>query len=203
MAYCPAAVREPTLALLALDARCAALIRNSTEPMLAQLRLSWWRETLTGDVSAWPQGDPLIDLLRSWEGQRASLVALVDGWEGMTQSPPLQEEAIIGLGRARGEAFAALSCLIGNGRDANAALRSATGWALADIASRLTHPDEKRVARDLLARHDWETCRLPRSLRPLAVLHGLARRSARRGTDLGEDGVSALLAVMRLGLLGR
>jgi len=46
LAYAPAKARLQTLALFALDTRLAGLLRNSSEPMLAQLRLSWWRETL-------------------------------------------------------------------------------------------------------------------------------------------------------------
>ena len=29
--------------------------------LLAQLRLSWWREQLAGDAAAWPEGEPLLD----------------------------------------------------------------------------------------------------------------------------------------------
>jgi hypothetical protein len=37
-----------TLALLALDARLAAILRGRREPIAAQLRLAWWREMLDG-----------------------------------------------------------------------------------------------------------------------------------------------------------
>jgi len=43
LAYAPQSTRLPLLALLALDMRLAGIVRNSREPMLAQLRLAWWR----------------------------------------------------------------------------------------------------------------------------------------------------------------
>lgn len=203
LAYCPKAASGPTLALFALDTRLASLIRNSSEPMLARLRLAWWRETLAGDSSLWPDGDPLLAALRSWESQREALSGLVDGWEAMTDPAPLPRQAMNELAGARGAAFAALCRLIGVPVESELAARQGQAWALADIASRLTHPEEKRSAMGLISVVDWQPGGLSRRLRPLAVLHGLAARSVRRGEEFGQAGPLALFAAIRLGLLGR
>jgi len=203
LVYCPAAARIPTLALFSLDARLASLIRNSSEPMLARLRLAWWREMLASDPARWPGGEPLLAALSCWEGQLQPLSGLVDGWEAMTDAAPLPPEAMMELAAARGAAFAALCRLVGAPQDCDAAARRGQAWALVDIASRLTRPDEKRAAMALVGEQDWEPGGLSRRLRPLAVLHGLAARSVRRGGDLGHTGPLALLAAIRLGLLGR
>lgn len=194
LAYAPARARLPTLALLALDTRLAGIVRNSHEPSLAQLRLAWWREQLQADPAAWPCGEPLLAALQSWGGRQASLAALVDGWEYMTGTAPLPEDDLAAFAQGRGEAFAGLAEIVG--ADPEAALRLGRQWALADLAARVAHPEEQKAARRLLAA-EGRTARVSRALRPLTVLHGLALRSRDRHS------VSALIAALRLGLLGR
>lgn len=197
LAYAPAVERLPMLALQALDMRLAGIVRHSHEPMLAQLRLAWWREQLQQDGSAWPEGEPLLTALRSWDGKHAALIPLVDAWEGMTGVAPLAAEVFEKLAEARAEGFAALS-------DGNAeALRLGKNWALADLAARLTHPEEKATALALARAQDWRGASLPRALRPLTVLHGLAARALRRGGNLDRIGPLDLLAVLRIGVFGR
>lgn len=202
LAYAPASVREPTLALFALDTRLGAILRGAREPMLAQLRLAWWREQLRSDPATWPSGDPLLAALQSWAGGRealAGLVGLVDGWEALTGAAPLPAAALDSLADARGDAFAALAVLVGAGRDREAARRLGRGWALADLASRLSHPDERQAAARLAAAEPPGGTWVSRRMRPLAVLSGLARRRSQ------GDGLSrtAVLAALRIGLLGR
>jgi phytoene synthase len=203
LAYAPASVRKPTLALLALDTRLAAILRAAREPMLAQLRLAWWREQLRTEPSAWPRGEPLLAALQSWAAAREALVALVDGWEAMTGAAPLPAAALEALATARGGAFAALAGLAGAGGDREAAARLGGNWALADLAAHLGDPQERRSARALAEARDWRRARLPRSMRPLVVLHGLAARALARGGREDERSLGALLAAVRLGLLGR
>jgi len=201
LAYAPAPVRLPTLALFALDTRLAAILRAAREPMLAQLRLAWWREQLKADVATWPEGEPLLASLRSWEGRLPVLAALVDGWEAMTGAAPLPADALLALAEARGRAFAALADLAGVAEQAVVAGETGTAWALADLANRLTHPDERRLALDLAQARVPSRSRLSCRLRPLTVLHGLALRSP--GQDRSAPAITSWLAALRLGLLGR
>lgn len=201
LAYAPGAAREPTLALLALDTRLAAILRAAREPMLAQLRLAWWREQMRTDPASWPAGEPLLAVLRCWGERRDALVALVDGWEAMTAPAPLPAAALASLAAARGQAFAALAGLVGAARDGAAAERMGTDWALADLAAHLGQPEEKALADDLARARDWRRDRLSRQLRPLVVLHGLAARATRRSAG-AERSPGVLLSALRLGLLG-
>lgn len=198
LSYAPASARGPTLGLLALDTRLAAILRAAREPMLAQLRLAWWREQLGADPASWPAGEPLLAVLRCWGERHGTLVGLVDGWEALTAPAPLGAAALESLAVARGRAFAGLAELVGAPQDADAALRMGTDWALADLAGHLGQPEEKRIAQELTKARDWRRGRLSRRMRPLAVLHGLAARGA-----LGERSPAVLLAVLRIGLLGR
>lgn len=203
LSYCPAFAFEPTLALLALDARFASLIRGAVEPMLAQLRIAWWREMLRGDCDDWPGGEPLLAALHSWKGNLPALAGLADGWEAMTAASPLPASAMVSLAGARGEAFSELARLLGRPGDQEKASQCGYGWALCDIASRLTREDERESALSLVAACNWGPLGLSRALRPLTVLHGLAARSARKGDLLGEGGLPAMASAVRLGLLGR
>ena len=197
LAYAPAEARPAWAGLLALDARLAGVVRAAREPVLGQLRLAWWRERLT-DGSP-PRGEPLLALLAAWGEHRARLVALVDGWEAMLGEAPLGEEALSALAEGRGAAVAALAHLSGAGAQAQAAHRLARGWGFSDLADHLSHPEEQAAARNLAAAQDWAPARLPRSLRPLVVLHGLARR---QGGGAKRGGLAALGTTMRLGIFG-
>lgn len=203
LSYAPAPVREPTLALLALDTRLAAILRMAREPMLAQLRLTWWREQLRADPETWPRGEPLLAALLSWSAHRDALVALVDGWEEMTGGVPLPGEALEGLASARGGAFAALAEIVGAPGDRAEAARLGANWALADVAGKLSNAEERDTAAQLVAARDWRNGRLSRAMRPLVVLHGLAARQVRDPGEGGAQSAATLLAAMRLGLLGR
>ena len=44
--YAPSAARPGLFALHALDLEMAAVVRSTTEPMLGEIRLAWWREQL-------------------------------------------------------------------------------------------------------------------------------------------------------------
>lgn len=203
LSYAPSSVSQPTLALLALDVRLAGIVRAASEPMLAQLRLAWWREQLASDQSVRPAGEPLLEILASWDGMFDALVGLVNGWEEMTAEAPLAASAFEGLADARGKAFAALAERFGTENDSKAAGRLARNWAIADIAARLSHSEERQRARDLAKAQDWQPVRLSRRMRPLAVLHGLAARATKRGEGLDELPPSALFSALRLGLVGR
>lgn len=202
LTYSPRSARLPTLALFALDARLAEVVRSASEPMLAQIRLAWWREMLARNPEDWPLGEPLLSSLRSWGSETGTLPGLVDGWEVMTGQAPLPAGEMDRLAVARGDAFGALAGLLGIDSERSAAARMGRNWALADIASRLTHPAEQEAAGSLAAKQDWRAQRLSRKLRPLAVLHGLAARSRRRGEPVDALGASSILPAIRLGLLG-
>jgi phytoene synthase len=204
LAYAPAPARIPTLALLALDARLAGIVRRSHEPMLAQLRLAWWREQLgSSHDDGWADGEPILAGLRSWGGAHGPLVALVDGWEAMTGAAPLAAERLALLPAGRGAAFSALAHAIGAQHDAAEALRTGREWALADMLPRLGDEAERSALDELVAGEPWPRARLGRTLRPLAVLHGLARRRRAGKAASPPAGASSMLAAMRIGLLGR
>lgn len=199
LVYAPLQSRANIGALLVLDSRLAAIVRSAREPMLAQLRLAWWREQIASNPANRPQGEPLLAALSAWERRVDVLVTLVDAWEAMTGEAPLAPLVFERLAEARAGAFAALP----PPSDQAETARAARNWASVDIAGKLSRADERSAAWALAKAHDWRPPRLPRSLRPLAVLHGLAARDLRRRGNADTLSPRDLIAAMRLGLLGR
>ncbi|MBV1916453.1 MAG: squalene/phytoene synthase family protein [Sphingomonadaceae bacterium] len=202
LSYAPRRARDATLALLGFDNRIADTVRRTSEPVLAQIKLAWWREALSQEPGQWPAGEPLFALLAHWEGKAPELVGLVDGWEHFAGGTPLDDQAIEALAAARGDAFSVLAGLLGHEGASSQARRMGREWAIADLATRLESPEDREAARRVFAGLKWEKSALPRDLRPLTVLHGLAARSARKGGDLGEISAHSFIPAMRLGLLG-
>lgn len=69
----------------------------------------------------------------------------------MTGDAPLPAEPLLALAQGRGAAFAGLAELAGVPEHGAAAAELGTSWALADLAVRLSHPDERELARALAA----------------------------------------------------
>lgn len=177
LAYARAADRPLWTAYFALEARLAEAGARTSQPMMAQLRLAWWRDRLKCPARDWPTGEPLLAKLACWDAERAALAALVDGWEAL---------------------------LVGeDGGDALAEGRISAMLALARLCGIASGPAIERAARDWQAPASAAAgTTLPRPMRPLAVLRMLAMREAAR-----QHGVAAPLgdvaALLRLALTGR
>jgi phytoene synthase len=202
LAHAPRRLREATLGLFALDAHIANLVRKAREPLLTQARLAWWRERLEEPVGRRPKGDPLLDLLVSWREREAALVALVDGWEHLL-TERLDGAAMEGFAEGRAAGFVGLAALAGEEGRGTSAAQAGTRWALTDLAAHLGNAEERGRALDAAHATGRRHVALPRALRPITVLDGLARRSLARGGVPLADGPFAGLAALRLGIVGR
>lgn len=182
LAYAPAQLRPLQLAVFALDARLAGIVGQAREVLLAQIKLAWLRERLAEPAAKRPKGEPLLAALADWQGSVDPLMALIDGWEAMLD-PETPDYLALAQGRAAmGRGLAEQAGLGAASSDAATALRD---WSLGATGQGGALP---RIT-------------LPRGLRPLAVLHGLARRRAGQMPLL--DGPMALAAAIRIGMIGR
>ncbi|WP_137679294.1 hypothetical protein [Aurantiacibacter suaedae] len=195
LSYAPASARAATLALLALDTRLAGVVLGGGEPMLAQIKLAWWRDRLGEPCDKWPKGEPLLAALEKDLGDGRGLVALVDGWESLLgEQFDVQEFA---AGRAA--LWEALARRLG--ADARHVSPPARTWALTDLALGMP-PGDERTTIMRAAEAQKQRQRLPRALRPLAVLETLARRALSGNRDALLDGPGAMLLAMRVGISG-
>jgi phytoene synthase len=199
LVYAPATARAQVQDLLLLDARLAAIVRRSREPLLGQIQLAWWREQLQREPAARPIGQPLLAALSQWRDGGRALTVLVDGWEGLIGDESVEASAMQALAKARGESWAVLAGELQLPVVAEAE-RAGREWGIADLCAGLGAGPERDMARTLVLQEAWQAADLPRPLRSLAILHGLARRS--KGGPL-LNGPLALAAAVRIGIIGR
>ncbi len=204
LSYAPRKTRDAWLAFLLFDARLAGFVAQANEPVLAQMRLAWWRDALRKRVAEYPRGEPLLAALgESFPGKQAAPIALVDGWERLLADPPLGEDAVEEFVSGRAAVMRAIAELCSSEERTVPIESAARSWTLADLAIHTADPGERKALFDSLAEEAGDRQTLPRAMRPLAVLAALGRRAAARGEGpLLGDRRSVLLA-MRVGLFGR
>jgi phytoene synthase len=171
----------------AYDARLADIVRTTSEPMIGQMRLTWWHDVLTDEAGTKGRGDPLVGALRT-EGLAGAgqdgLLAMIDGWEALLDPAP-EDAALRLFGEGRGGGlFRALAGGSGGRGDVPDWLNAAgTVWALWDLAGHVsqagTAERAMRIAQATLAdvpargwRPEWK---------PMRIAFGLARHDALAG----------------------
>lgn len=196
LSYASGLTRARFANLFALDRQLAqAVAKGAREPIAAQLRLAWWREFLSADapLAVFPHA---VHLHADWRYDPGPVIAMVDGWEELLAEPP----DLAACARGRAAPFVALAQALGCcPLDIEKTRRAAERWALIDLAGHVSDPALRTKALELAA--GLGAGRLPRAMRPLAVLDGLARRALARGGPLLGDRLSPLVAI-RLGIFG-
>ncbi len=149
LSYAPLAARVGLEALFALDATLAAIVRTTREPIVGQMRLTWWYETLGKLDSAPPPAEPVLQALFASvipAGVSGSELALMtEGWEALLASD-LDAAAIDRFGIDRGGRLFSAAAAVLNVQDPRIA-RAGQGWALADLSDRLTDTAARELAR--------------------------------------------------------
>ena len=199
LAYAPRSSQPATLALFALDGRLASSVRRGREPIVAQLRLAWWRDVLSKPVEEWPSGDGVLELLRNWRDP-SPLSELAVGWEALL-AENLGAPEIAEFCEARGEAFTQLACQLDVGAYDEARIAGKIS-AAADLAEHLSNDTERALVLDYV--RDFSVPKLPHALRPLQILAGLSAAAIDRGngSELIAGRRDALRAI-RIGVFGR
>jgi 15-cis-phytoene synthase len=132
LAYAPRAVRPAAMALFALDQRLERQVRQTSEPILGQVRLAWWRERLA-ELPQCPAGEPLLAACAAAQLRGSALTALVDGWEAILLAED-NAAAVAALADTRGGVFALLAEVAGEATQIEPARLAGRRWALADLA---------------------------------------------------------------------
>jgi len=192
LAYVPAARRPALEALFALDDTLAEIVRTTSEPLIGQMRLTWWHDALGKLDTAPPPAQPVLegvarDLLQQGIAG-ADAAAMIDGWDVLIEEAELDGDALRRFGEARGSTLFALAS-VGLGGAASSAIRAAgSGWALADLARGLSNAAEASAARELALEQlraglvqSW-----PTALRPLGMLAHFARMDLEGGAAPGS-----------------
>ncbi|WP_294077491.1 hypothetical protein [Sphingomonas sp.] len=180
LTYAPSpAGAEGLTALFALDDRLAETVRTTSEPMLGQIRLQWWHDALIALDSAAAPPEPVLQAIAERivaAGTPGSALApLALAWQVLLQSElgPAEVDAFAQRGRTL---FGVAATVLGARADAFVAA-GGEGWALADLAGKLSDPREAGLVRAAAAGRLDRACaaRWPRALRPLGAMAHLAR----------------------------
>lgn len=193
LSYAPPDAREGLEALLALDALLGRILRTTREPMVGQMRFTWWFQALERLDREPPPPEPVLRALAAEALPRgvrgADLAGMIDGWEAMLGEEPLNQAAIGTHGRERGgRLFRAMATV--TGADDRQVEVAGEGWALADLAGNLSDPvaaaEARAMARERLieaTRRRWS-----RAGRTLGALTLLARFELESVSGAGRVG---------------
>jgi len=203
LAYTPGSLRAKLRAYFALDQRLSRIVSATTEPMLGQMRLAWWRDMLGSVRSARPSGDAVLEALgEHWEGQDGSLVELVDSWEILVVAEQIGALEVCNFATGRVAPFLVL-CETPSQPEARSISAAAKRWALADAAARVSDQHEISSFIDASSAQTASARALPRELRGLGVLDALGRRAVRRGGRPLMEGRGAALTALRAAIFRR
>ncbi len=189
--------RRPAFhALLAFGGELSRTGEAASQPMLGEIRLQWWRETIDGVFAGSPGAHPIARALAGSvvPSMRGAMDAMIDAWaEDLYETPPPDLAGLQAFADATGGALAMLLLHVleqqADPRLCERARKVGTAWTLVDTLIRLPHLIARRrlpLPADLLAREGTD---------PERVLAGLDASAVRRVT--GEIAISALRLVER------
>lgn len=203
LSYAAPGKRAALSALLALDEALASLMRTTTEPAIAQIRLAWWREQVGALGKSAAPAMPVLEGLACHVVPQGidplRLVGIVEGWEVLVEAERMDEAALSDFAVKRGGGlFAIGGDLLGRSVPPDAG----AGWALAGLARHLQSPGEAERARSMAVERLRSGARWPRETRALGALATIARMDIDlpMGTEppIGSPRRVARLAWMRL-----
>jgi phytoene synthase len=182
--YARPASRPALEALFDLDSALGAILRTTREPLVGQMRLTWWHEALTRLDTAPAPAEPVLAALASTvlpcgvDGAR--LATMVDGWEELLADDLAGDEAMARFAEHRGAGLFSMAGTVLGAGAADPLTAAGAGWALVDLAR---HLRDRRAAERALAtaRASLDVATRPRwsrPARPLGALAHLARLDA-------------------------
>jgi 15-cis-phytoene synthase len=195
LSYAPPEALAGMAALLSLDAALGQILRTTSEPMVGQMRLAWWREALARLDSAPPPAEPVLNAVANdalpLGAVGAELSRMADGWERLLGE--IDDDGLTSFAGDRGATlFEQAGRVIGAG-PGDPLTAAGRGWALADLAANIG---------------DAKVAERARVMAKQAFAGMAATRWSRRGRTLGALALAARLAlegnpkpwwVMRLG----
>ena len=184
LAYVPAARRPAVEALWRLDAALASVLATGREPLISQIRLAWWRESLEKLDSADAPAEPVLRAAAAHVlpagVSGAELAAMEAGWSVLLSPEQLTEADLARYASARGGLLFRYSARLLGGAAPVALEEAGAAWALIDLARHSANEADAEAAL-AAARAAPRPGRWPGPLRPLGMLAALARRDAEPG----------------------
>jgi 15-cis-phytoene synthase len=204
LSHAPARARAGLAALLALDAALGGVVRTTREPLVGQMRLTWWHDALAALDERPAPAEPVLQALAAEVIGRdvtgARLATLVEGWEALLD--PLDPVAVDRAAERGAALFGVMAALLES--EPGPVAEAGRGWAFADLALHLSDPvlagHARGRARETLDRALAQ--RWPGRLRTLGALAVLARDDV-ADTPSPPAGWRRTAAMLRHRLTGR
>lgn len=179
--------RADVVALYAVDAELARVARRATQPMLAEIRLTWWSESLETILAGGePRAHPVLMAVAACRVDLppAALQAAIEARRRDLDPEPFVDaaEAVAYVDRTAGAIATAVARVLDPDADPHL-LRGATrAWGLAVLAAegRLAPEIARNAVRTARAEAAGELKGLPAEVFPAVAHAALARPSGRR-----------------------
>lgn len=167
LAYAPAEKRGFLEALWTIDASFASIALSAREPMIARIRLAWWKEQ--GLTSPPPDalGEAVALIKRAHSDVMVGLAGLIEAWDRWLDGEDKAEAA-----QERGRALFRAACLVLAGGTQPAAEDAGALWSCVELG--------QPVAEDC---RNLDRTALRGPLMPLGILATLAIADAERTAD--------------------
>ena len=196
------AARADLITLYAYDHELARAPRVASEPLLGEIRLTWWREVLDEifedrPVRRQPIALALADVVRRRQLLREPLEAMIDGrYRELERAPMSRDEAIDWADATAGQAAAAAARLLDPAQDTAAVRAAGQAWALGLLEREGGGPHLTEAV--VLALRDARAAPVSPAAFP-AVAHAAFARAYAKRRDLSELGkrLRLILAVAR------
>lgn len=188
VAHVAALHRPAVTALWLLDEVLGAIVAVAQQPLVGQMRLTWWYDALCALDDGVAARQPVLQWIAAHivpagiSGRE--LAGLVDGWEALLEPGSLDESALRRYAEQRGGLLFALVARVLAESAAPAQVQAAgAGWALVDLAchSRDIEAGARAVALATPCLAQDVAGRWPAVLRPLGMMAALARHDAAHG----------------------
>ena len=130
------ATRDDVLAIYAYDHELARAPRVASNPLMGEIRLTWWREALDEMfegrlVRQHPTAQALADVVRRHNLARQPLETMIDARYRELDATPMSENELLDWARDTGGLAAQLAAhILDPGTDAKLALAGGAAWAL-------------------------------------------------------------------------
>ncbi len=173
LGHVPMPQRAAVAALWALDEQLGQIVASTSQAMVGQMRLLWWREALSNGK----RGHPVLESMTSLSVagiDAGALEPIIDGWEELLEPLPLDADQLARFAGLRGTSLFALSAQLMRGACPDAA---GAGWALTDFGLRCSDPATAARALDMAAAH-LKAVEIKTMPRPLRILVRLALKDA-------------------------
>lgn len=152
LSYAPRAGRDAMAALFALDDVLGQILRTTREPVVGQMRLTWWYEALVALDAGPPPAQPVLQavsgavLPNGITGAR--LAGMIDAWEVLLDGEA-PDAAVLDSYAQRGVILFGACAVVTGASQGDPVAPAGRGWALADLARHVTDPDVAAWARAL------------------------------------------------------